>query len=588
MALEKLDAKRVACAKRAYTTRRVNPDAMASLITGPAIAPASGDLVLVKVDEIGKQRRIELTDGRRAHLFPGDEAIVCFGNRYAPDQFEGVIGEDLSSCDLVAAGGIASCEITRNERMIPSTRITPLGLVGDAQGRRLNLRDFAVDASGPVPPIPIVLSLGTSMNAGKTFTSTSLVRGLKAAGHRVAAIKATGTGAGNDLWIVRDAGADVVLDFTDGGLASTYLIPLEEIVAATRRLIRSAAKAGCDVAVVEVADGLQHLETADVIQAKDLWEDCVGVVFAAYDSMGAKCGVDTLRAAGHNVLAISGRLTQSPLMIRETARSTGLPVYTPWEIQDGALTPLIMSSANAGNRLNGYQCRVEITADHGTSISNTNEMNILAGGQVPALTAIASGSDGGIRELLKILADKVMAAEVSQVCGAGLRKRCSTRTNRRSGYRLQNWETGLGRIELKVPKVRKGGYHPLFLRQDKIPAQELALLVARAAASDATPRDLEKLLERIGTLRASSEAIANWSSEVKQEALNMRLDLSHISTVYPFHRAPSGADRQRRTIREEYGVIAGYGDDYAEMDPFVRVETMPIRPAGSVSGYRKG
>src|SRR4051812_45789224 len=300
MAIEKLDLRRVMRAKRAYTTRRVSPDSMSRLIFGPAIPPACGDLVLARIDEIGKQRRIELTDGRRAHLFPGDEIIVCFGNRYAPDQFEGVIGEDLSSCDLVAAGGVASREITRNERMIPSTRITPLGLIGDVDGNRLNLRDFAVAVSNSsAQQIKVVLSLGTSMNAGKTFTSTSLVRGLKGAGYRIAAIKATGTGCGNDLWIVRDAGADVVLDFTDGGLASTYLIPLDDIVASTRRLIHSAAQQGCEVAVVEVADGLQHLETADVIQAEGLWTDCVGVIFAAYDSMGAKCGVEMLKASGH-------------------------------------------------------------------------------------------------------------------------------------------------------------------------------------------------------------------------------------------------------------------------------------------------
>src|SRR5687767_13972916 len=99
MGLTKLDPGRLARAKRAYTTRRVSPEAMYSLISASAISPASGDLVLAHIDELGKQRRIELTDGRRALLFPGDEIIVCFGNRYAPDQFEGVIGEDLSSCD---------------------------------------------------------------------------------------------------------------------------------------------------------------------------------------------------------------------------------------------------------------------------------------------------------------------------------------------------------------------------------------------------------------------------------------------------------------------------------------------------------
>jgi hypothetical protein len=584
MPLEILDGARVARAKRAYTIRRVVPNAMKTLIVGPSVAPASGDLVLVRIDEIGKQRRIELTDGRRAHLFPGDEAIVCFGNRYAPDQYEGVIGEDLSSCDLVAAGGIASCEITRNERMIPSTRITPLGLIGDAQGKRLNLRNFAVDGSGSAPSIPVVLSLGTSMNAGKTFTSTSLVRGLKAAGYQVAAIKATGTGAGNDLWIVRDAGADVVLDFTDGGLASTYLIPLDDIVAATKRLIGSAAKAGCDVAVVEVADGLQHLETADVIQAKGLWESCVGVVFAAYDSMGAKCGVDTLRAAGHRVLAVSGRLTQSPLMMRETARSTGLPVYTPWEIQDGALTSAIMGSKVA-DEINGQRCRVEIWRGHDGAMLGAGAAKAHAGERLTAPPAARDSTAGGIREFLKMVADKVMAEEVTLACGAGTRKRCTGRINHRSGYRTHTWETDLGRIDVRVPRIRKGGYHPAFLHQERIPAKELVSLIARATASDATPCDLEQLLARMGASGTSPQAIADWSLEVKQQARRLGLDLASIGTIDSAPRAEPSAEQRRKSIKDEYGVVVGYGDDHAEMDPFVRVETMPMRPARSASGF---
>jgi hypothetical protein len=553
---------------------------MSSLITGPATAPASGDLVLAHVDEIGKQRRIELTDGRRAHLFPGDEIIVCYGNRYAPDQFEGVIGEDLSSCDLVAAGGIAACEITRNERMIPSTRISPLGLIGDAKGNRLNLRDFAVDASGPTAPIKVVLSLGTSMNAGKTFTSTSLVRGFKGAGYRVAAIKATGTGAGNDLWIVRDAGADVVLDFTDGGLASTYLIPLNEIVAATKRLIYSAAQQGCDIAVVEVADGLQHLETAEVVQAEGLWANCVGVVFAAYDSMGAKCGVDTLRAAGHNVLAVSGRLTQSPLMVRETERSTGLPVFTPWEIQDGALTPLIMGTAGAVQDPH----RVEITTGNGMRLSSTAKIQVLVDEEVRTPFGLKVDTESRACELLKALVEKVMTIEMSTICGAGIRERRPSRVNHRSGYRRQQWETGVGRIELSVPRVRKGGYHPIFLRKNNVSAEELMLLVSQAAESDATPLDLQRLLERIGVDRIPSEMVSDLSLEVKQKARQIGLHFPRSNSTLLSSNMLQHSLSHRRSIKEEYGVLGGFGEDNDEMDPFVRVETMPMRRARGTSG----
>jgi mutator family transposase len=581
MAVEELDPRRVARAKRAYTTRRVSPESMLSLISGPAISPTSGDLVLARIDEIGKQRRIELTDGRRAHLFPGDEIIVCFGNRYAPDQYEGVIGEDLSSCDLVAAGGVASCEITRNERMIPSTRITPLGLIGDAGGNRLNLRDFAVTASDSNAPIKVVLSLGTSMNAGKTFTSTSLVRGLKGGGYRVAAIKATGTGAGNDLWIVRDAGADVVLDFTDGGLASTYLIPLDEIVAATERLIRSAAQQGCEVAIVEIADGLQHLETLEVIQAKDLWANAVGVVFAAYDSMGAKCGVDTLRAAGHKVLAVSGRLTQSPLMMRETERSTGLRVYTPWELQDGALTPAIMGQVSAFDEFCDNRYRVEISNAPETLSLGAGKTQVHANGESLSSIGTTHGIENGIqehlKELLKVIAEKAMAVEVAAICGAGPRERRPSRINCRNGYRAQTWKTCAGRLELKVPRVRKGGYHPAFLRRNDPPAEELGSLLIQAVAPDATPHALERLLEQMGMTQIPPACTSAWSLDVKRKAMLLGLNSLVNSSAAAANGSLPDRPNGRRPIREEYGTAGGYGDDFAETDLFVSVETKPMR-----------
>jgi hypothetical protein len=555
---------------------------MSTLITDPATAPTSGDLVLARVDEIGKQRRIELTDGRRAHLFPADEIVVCFGNRYAPDQFEGLIGEDLSSCDLVAAGGIAACEITRNEKMIPSTRISPLGLIGDAGGNRLNLKDFAVDASGPAASMKVVLSLGTSMNAGKTFTSTSLVRGLKGAGLRVAAIKATGTGAGNDLWIVRDAGADVVLDFTDGGLASTYLIPLDEIVAATRRLIRSAAQQGCDIAVVEIADGLQHLETAEVIQAKEVWADCVGVVFAAYDSMGAKCGADMLRAAGHNVLAISGRLTQSPLMIRETERSTGLPVYTPWEIQDGAMTSQIMNSARVADGAEADPHRVEISKSE-NMLFGAVKMQALVDDDAHTPSYTKTNRDNTACELLKILVEKVMTIEVSTMCGAGTGERCPSRINHRNGYRRQQWKTGVGPVDLSVPRVRRGSYHPIFLGNNAVSSEELMLLITQAAQEDATPLDLERLLDRIGVSQTSSKVLSELSLEVKQKAREIGLHSPPSSSAVSGNTVLPRSLSHRRSIKEEYGVTGGYGDNYDEMDPFVRVETMPMGRARGTS-----
>jgi hypothetical protein len=344
MGLQELDRSRVVRAKRAFSTRRVLPDRMRTLLTGN-LRPAAGDLVLARVDQIGKQTKLELTDGRRAHLFPGDEIVVSFGNRYAPDQYEAKVASDLSPCDLVAAGGIAGVELSRHQRMLPPTRIAPIGLIGDEAGARLKLSQFAVEAGSHTPNIPAILSLGTSMNAGKTLTATSLVRGLKRLGFSVAALKITGTGAGGDMWIVRDAGADVAMDFTDAGFGTTYLTPVPDIERATYRLMNYAAARGCEIAVIEIADGLQQLETAQLIRSRAILEVTLGTVFAAYDAMGAKYGVDVLREAGHTVLAMSGRLGRSPLGVREAEAATDLRVYSPYELQEGALVPAIRERA---------------------------------------------------------------------------------------------------------------------------------------------------------------------------------------------------------------------------------------------------
>jgi len=320
---------RIAAAKPAFATRRV-PLARAAGIDENASDLAPGDVLLARVDELGQHQKIELPNGRRASLHEGDEIIVAAGARYAPDQFEALPPTGLGAAQLVAAGGIAGIEQARHERMDQPTAITLLGALVDGAGRRLNLAGFALPAvTAPMQRArPIILVCGTSMNAGKTHTMVSLVRGLVRGGRRVAAIKATGTGAGGDLWRMQDAGAATVLDFTDAGMATTFMMPVARIAAGTEALLAEAARRGAEAIVVEIADGLCQAETAALLADPGLRALATGTVFAAGDAMGAVAGVDWLQRAGHDVLAVSGLLARSPLALRETALATALPCLT--------------------------------------------------------------------------------------------------------------------------------------------------------------------------------------------------------------------------------------------------------------------
>jgi hypothetical protein len=328
-------ATRLAQAKWAFTTRRVDHAAAQTLITDPMTIPATGDLVLARIHTVGQHATVELPTGRKATIRSGDEIVVSYGNRYAPDQFEALVPTDLGPAHLVAGGGIAARATAQHAKMKGATQIEPIGLLGDADGKPLNLKSFALPSSRqPLPPVIAVF--GTSMNAGKTTTAASIIRGLTNAGYRAGAAKVTGTGAGNDLWSMRDAGAVASYDFTDAGFATTYLAPVKDIIKGAVNLSSALAAEGAEVVVMEIADGLFQEETSALAANPDFCALLTACVFAAGDSMGAVAGANRLRDLGHAVVAISGLVTCSPLGMRE-ARSSGLPVFTAEELCDGKI-----------------------------------------------------------------------------------------------------------------------------------------------------------------------------------------------------------------------------------------------------------
>jgi hypothetical protein len=333
--MQAINMARLAQAKWAFTTRRVNRMAVRTLINDPATKPSAGDLVLARVVLIGQHTTIELPTGRKAGIFPGDEIVVSYGNRYAPDQFEALVPPDLGMASLVAGGGIAGRVVFQHEKMVDATVIEPIGLLGDQHGIPLNLRAFAMKHTVH-RAVPAFAVFGTSMNAGKTTTVARLVKGLTAAGYRVGAAKITGTGAGNDLWSMRDAGAHSAYDFTDAGFATTYLSPVNAIIDGAASLLSALARDGAEVAVVEVADGLFQEETAAIAAHLGFRAMINSCLFAAGDSMGAVAGVKHLRELGYDVAAISGLVTRSPLGIREAGVS-GLPVLSALELTDAAI-----------------------------------------------------------------------------------------------------------------------------------------------------------------------------------------------------------------------------------------------------------
>jgi hypothetical protein len=203
------------------------------------------------------------------------------------------------------------------------TTIKVLARLGDAARRPLSMRDFGLSISADPEPRqandpPLVLVVGSDMDAGKTTTARRLVYALRAMGHKVAAGKATGVASLGDLTSLYDAGASEVLDFAALGEPATIGLSEAEVLSVFHRIfnhLRHAAGAGGFV-VMELADGIWYRETRMLLENPGVRELVTDVVFACHSILDAENGLAMLRSLGYGdkVRALSGKLGSSGLL----------------------------------------------------------------------------------------------------------------------------------------------------------------------------------------------------------------------------------------------------------------------------------
>jgi hypothetical protein len=326
-----------------HALRRVPAISFSRLVPLSPI-PKPGDIVLAQLETIGKNTRLELASGRASTLHVGDLLAVVFGNRYATMQFEGYARSNGNRCELLSMGGMCGLVESKHMSVAEASKLRLIGALADANGRSLNLNDFSLPQVSVKKSARVVVVCGTSMDAGKTHTAMSLIIGLRKEVSRVAGIKLTGTAAGKDTWNMLDAGASPALDFVDGGVPSTYLSTIDELLKLNDLLVSHASLQGADFAVVEIADGLLEKETASLLQTPSFVENVDAWVFAAGESMAAAEGVRLLRLWGIEPLAVSGKVSMSPLGIRETEAATGIACMTAVDLQAGKLNGKIIGT----------------------------------------------------------------------------------------------------------------------------------------------------------------------------------------------------------------------------------------------------
>ena len=72
-----------------------------------------------------------------------------------------------------------------------------------------------------------------------------------------------------------------------------------------------------------------------------------------------------------------------------------------------------------------------------------------------------------LRDAMEVISQMVIELEAENQIGASKHERSRKRTNQRNGYRKRKWEIRVSEVELAIPKLRRGSFHPCLLEPRK-------------------------------------------------------------------------------------------------------------------------
>ncbi len=320
-------------------------------------APEPGDVVYGVISRIGQHSSLENVSGRIHMIHHGTQGIFVFGNRYAPDYYEGLVPEKMSpEVDLLARSGIVGIVRTKSSLVKDPTRVRISGYVCDQDGTVLNTRPYSLIRPKKIekktPRSRLILVCGTSMNSGKSMAAAACCWALTSQGYSVKASKVTGTASLKDILHMNDAGASVYTDFTHFGYPSTYLLSEEKVLDIFNLLDLKYANNPKNYWIVELADGIIQRETAMLLHSSDVTSRLHRLIFCAADAFGAIGGLRFLKERfGLVPDAISGVCSSSPLHLRELSEFSSVPVFNSAEPDAKALADILVPPTKRLTRL---------------------------------------------------------------------------------------------------------------------------------------------------------------------------------------------------------------------------------------------
>ena len=127
-----------------------------------------------------------------------------------------------------------------------------------------------------------------------------------------------------------------------------------------------------------------------------------------------------------------------------------------------------------------------------------------------------------LREGVRVLSEALLELEVAQHLGAERHERTPRRTGVRNGYRERQWDTRVGSIALRVPRVRDGSYYPALLEPRRRAERALVAVVQEAYIQGVSTRRVDDLVQALGMTGISKSQVSRLCEELDAEVERFR------------------------------------------------------------------
>jgi transposase-like protein len=121
-----------------------------------------------------------------------------------------------------------------------------------------------------------------------------------------------------------------------------------------------------------------------------------------------------------------------------------------------------------------------------------------------------------LQEGLQRLTQTVMELEAAEQIGAGHYERTPERRTYRNGHRERVWETRVGEIPLRIPKVRDGTYFPSLLEPRRRSEKALLAVIQQAYVEGVSTRRVDDLLQALGLTGIDKSRVSRICKELDE------------------------------------------------------------------------